>query len=214
MKNSKMMLFATTIMLCLAATVMAQPPGGERGGPGGPGGERGPGGPGVDPGRMMRWLPVMKALDADQDGVISKAEISNAAVALATLDKNGDGELDADELRPDFSAMRGGRGGEGGRHGRRGESGGGSNEFMKRMMSRDANDDGKLSKDEAPQRMVVPFDRIDSNGDGFIDEAELKEMASRRGGRGRERGAGGRPGRGGDGGGGGQRPKRPTSDDA
>jgi Ca2+-binding EF-hand superfamily protein len=243
MKNSKMMLFATAIMLCLAATVMAQPPGGERGERGergrpggerggergGPGGERGRGGPGGDPGRMMQMMPVLKALDADQDGVISKAEINNAASALATLDKNGDGELDAEELRPDFAAMRGGRGGERGRGGPGGEAGrggpgggpggkgGGAEEFIKRIMSQDTDDDGKISKDEAPERMSAMFDRLDGNSDGFVDKAELKEMASRMGGRGGRGGEGGarreRPGRGGEGGGGGQRPKRPESDD-
>ena len=42
MKNTKMMIFAVAITMCLAATVMAQPPGGQRGGERGQrGGERG-----------------------------------------------------------------------------------------------------------------------------------------------------------------------------
>ena len=55
-----------------------QPPGGPQGGNGQP--QRPP-------------PPLVVALDADGDGVISADEIANAATALLTLDKNGDGQL-------------------------------------------------------------------------------------------------------------------------
>ena len=54
--------------------------------------------------------PIIAALDADKDGVISAEEIKNAAAALATLDKNKDGKLTHEELRPPRP--------EGGREGR------------------------------------------------------------------------------------------------
>ncbi len=44
--------------------------------------------------------PLIKALDTDGDGAISSSEIANASTSLATLDKNGDGNLTRDELRP------------------------------------------------------------------------------------------------------------------
>ncbi|HXT12286.1 MAG TPA: EF-hand domain-containing protein [Candidatus Angelobacter sp.] len=44
--------------------------------------------------------PLMHALDANHDGVIDADEIANASAALKTLDKNGDGKLTQDELRP------------------------------------------------------------------------------------------------------------------
>ena len=79
-----------------ATTVMAQPPGGQ-GGRGGGGGFR---------------SPLMEALDADHDGVISAAEIKNATASLITLDKDKDGKLSEEEIRP---AGRGpGAGGPGG----------------------------------------------------------------------------------------------------
>jgi len=40
---------------------------------------------------------IIKALDANGDGVIDAAEIANASAALLTLDKNGDGMLTRDE---------------------------------------------------------------------------------------------------------------------
>jgi hypothetical protein len=65
------------------------PPGG--GGPGGPGG----------PGRHRPPpLPIVTALDVNHDGVIDSNEIANASAELLTLDKNGDGQLTADEYLP------------------------------------------------------------------------------------------------------------------
>jgi hypothetical protein len=40
---------------------------------------------------------IIKALDANGDGVIDATEIANASAALKTLDKNGDGVLTPDE---------------------------------------------------------------------------------------------------------------------
>jgi hypothetical protein len=44
---------------------------------------------------------LFTALDANHDGVIDASEIANAPAALKTLDKNGDGQLTRQELRPD-----------------------------------------------------------------------------------------------------------------
>lgn len=52
-------------------------------------GRPGPGGP-----------PIIAALDLDHDGEISAAEIRRASESLRTLDRNKDGKLSPDELRP------------------------------------------------------------------------------------------------------------------
>src|SRR6185369_8879454 len=44
--------------------------------------------------------PIIAALDANHDGVIDETEIANASAALKSLDKNGDGKLTIEELRP------------------------------------------------------------------------------------------------------------------
>ena len=44
--------------------------------------------------------PVITALDLNHDGVLDADEIAKAPVSLKTLDKNGDGKLTKDELRP------------------------------------------------------------------------------------------------------------------
>jgi hypothetical protein len=69
--------------------------------------ERGPR-PGGRPGG-----PLIEALDANKDGVIDAAEINNAAAALRGLDKNADGQLTAEELRPARPAGGRGPGGPG-----------------------------------------------------------------------------------------------------
>lgn len=102
--------------------------GGRGGGPGGQGGPQGrPEGPG-GPARIMRFLPVHAALDADESGEIDPTEIKNSVAALRKLDGNGDGKLTEDEVRPQFGGGRdrgGSRGGRGGSGGRRGGFGGG-----------------------------------------------------------------------------------------
>ena len=44
--------------------------------------------------------PVIGVLDANHDGVIDETEIANAPAALKKLDKNDDGKLTREELRP------------------------------------------------------------------------------------------------------------------
>ncbi len=183
--------------------------------------------------------PVMMALDADGDHVISAAEIKNAAKALLSLDKNKDGKLTQDELRPDGPPPRrdgegrrppgeGGRDGEGGRPPQDGGQGrpGNSAEFLDRVMSFDEDKDGKLSRKEIPERMQRMLDRGDSNKDGALDRDELKKMfESFQGGRGGQGGGrqpqdgdrpprdGDRPPRDGDGDRDGERPRRPAAEE-
>jgi hypothetical protein len=47
------------------------------------------------------------------------------------------------------------------------------------MKQADANNDGKISKDEAPPFIRERFDRVDVNSDGFIDETELRGLMQR-----------------------------------
>lgn len=139
-------------------------------------------------GAMMQRLPIMLALDTDKDGSLSVSEIENAAKSLAKLDKDGDGILSPEELRPDFSEM--GRDGMA-RPDRPGQDAAPSKEMMARMFeSRDADKDGKLSGDEIPERLRENLARVDENGDGALQKSELEKAMSRLGDRaGQARGA-------------------------
>ncbi len=171
-------------------------------GPEGPPGEGGPHGHHEPP-------PIIAALDADGDGVISASEIEGAIAALKTLDKNNDGELTKEELHPrghggppgpgegfghrSFGGPegpggdRGPRGKRGGREGRRERPS--PEQFIEKVMEADTDGDGTISKDEAPERLSRGFDHIDTDGNGSIDRTELEEASQRFG---RKRGSGGR----------------------
>ena len=60
-------------------------------------------------GGFIQSFPLTASLDRDGDGLISESEIEGAVAALEGLDKNQDGKLTRDELRPD-SNTAGGRG--------------------------------------------------------------------------------------------------------
>lgn len=126
---------------------------GERGGQGG--GPRGGG-----PGGFMSRLPIMKALDKDQNGELSAEEIAGASAALVTLDKDGDGKLSAEEIRPVMQP--------------RGET---PHQIAERTFEAfDKNKDGKITADELPERMKAMIERADANKDGSVDHEELEKL--------------------------------------
>ncbi len=99
--KTKSLLTLAAMLGALSLTAFAQdaggppPEGGPGGGPGGGQGGQGKGGQGMR--RMMPQPAIVKALDANNDGVIDADEIANASAALKKLDKNGDGKLTRDE---------------------------------------------------------------------------------------------------------------------
>ncbi len=50
--------------------------------------------------------PLMIAMDANRDGMLDPDEIANASAAMMNLDKDGDGYLTQEELRPPFPPHR------------------------------------------------------------------------------------------------------------
>lgn len=109
MKNKITIALAVLALGASAFVASAQdnntpPNGGDQGGQGWQGG---PGGP---MGHRPPPSPLMQALDVNHDGVIDADEIANAPAELKTLDKNGDGKLTPDELRPQRPPQDGGNG--------------------------------------------------------------------------------------------------------
>jgi Ca2+-binding EF-hand superfamily protein len=139
---------------------------------------------GRGPGRGGFPPPVgFTTLDTNGDGTLDADEINAASTVLAKLDKNSDGQITADEVRPAFPDRRGGEGRRGpegeGRRGPEGEAGGNVvEEMVKTLMAFDANGDGKLSKSELPERMQGLFDRADENKDGFLTADEIRKLAA------------------------------------
>ena len=128
-----------------------------------------PAGPdGPPPGGHRPPPPVLLALDANHDGVIDAGEIANASVALKALDKNGDGKLTSDELRPtppdgtNQPAFRpppppGGR----------------KHPLPPVMAALDTNGDGTLDADEIANASTSLL-KLDKNGDGKLTRDELR----------------------------------------
>ena len=126
--------------------------------------------------------------DSDGDGKVTREEAPEFMQSFFDrIDTNGDGAVDAAELE----ARRSQRGAGGGGGGERGAGGGGGGERgagggpgasgggPPDLMQSDANGDGRVTKEEAPEYMQRFFDRADANGDGAIDQAEIDEMRSR-----------------------------------
>lgn len=178
----------------VTATVWAQPEGGPPPGPPPQDGPRPPQGPPNGPPHHPPFDPLRRALDADGDHVISSDEIANAAGALKTLDKNGDGKLDHEELRPPMPPgmehRRGDRdrGPEGDRRGppegrrgpppedRRGPPPGGD-----RPEGRGAfrGPDGPQPPMPSPEQMVDRMMEFDGDKDGKLDRTELTAAAAK-----------------------------------
>lgn len=130
-----------------------------------------PGEPGMTgmPGMGPPGGGLIAALDKDRNGELSAEEINSASDALKKLDRDGDGKLTQREFmppRPEGAPTASGMQG-------------GMERFMAYLMQQDKNGDGKLSKEEAPERMRENFAQVDANGDGQADEKELRQMAER-----------------------------------
>jgi hypothetical protein len=108
---------------------------------------------------------IIKALDANGDGILEASEIANAPAALLKLDKNGDGQLTPDEYlppRPDGST-NGPPPGPGGRRPPRPPI----------IAALDVNGDGIIDAQEianAPAELL----KLDKNGDGQLTPNEWR----------------------------------------
>lgn len=66
-------------------------------------------------------------------------------------------------------------------------------QFFERMMEADEDGDGKISRDEAPERVRRAFERFDVDGDGYLNAREIRRHAERMRDRLQERRPEGRP---------------------
>jgi Ca2+-binding EF-hand superfamily protein len=130
-------------------------------GPGGAGGGHGHGGGTAN--------PLFTAIDQNQDGQLSLAELRAAAAVMKTLDKDGDGQLSQAEC----AAAGGGGHGHGGSAA---DPQADAASTVKSLMEFDQNGDGALTKDELPERMQNVVVRADSDGDEVATQDELMAM--------------------------------------
>ena len=118
--------------------------------------------------------PVAAILDTDSNGVLSEAEMAQAASQLLKLDQNQDGQLTAEELCPGGLGRRGQEcpwGGQG--QGRRACANGQKSVLLVIL---DADKDGVLSADEINGAPVM-LKALDKNGDGQVTPDEIRPLA-------------------------------------
>jgi hypothetical protein len=162
------------------------PPGGRRPGPPGGRGEQ-------DPGRPPRPdddedgpppppfgpppNPMFLAIDTDDDGELSPKEIANAAKSLLKLDRNKDGILTEDEVRPPPPGGRRGPGGGGPPP--PGGRGADARAMVESVMKYDKDGDGKVSAKELPANMARMLREGDENKDGSLEKSEIETLSRR-----------------------------------
>lgn len=107
----------------------------------------------------------------------------NSGQAWTNLFESAGKEEKGEKKKPDSPAItppdkprEGKRSSGPGRQSRRG------GRFVEMIKKQDANNDGRIEKDEVSERMLPFFDRVDTDGDGAIDEKELQAMAGQTGG--------------------------------
>jgi len=110
----------------------------------------------------FQMVPLLSAIDADHDLVISDEEMAAAPEAIRVLDLNHDGKLSPEEC---------GFGGPA-----RGQS---AEELYKEMMSFDRNHDGVLDKSELPDRLRGLLAGAMTDADGKVYAMEVRNLAGR-----------------------------------
>ena len=115
---------------------------------------------------------LFQILDRNRDGKLQQSEIDMAVVILRRMDQNKDGDVSQDEIkslprRPENSNQR-----------RPDQQNPNQNRTTRRpsLETFDKDEDGKVSKEEAPDRLKDRFDEVDTNSDGFIDKEEQAAM--------------------------------------
>jgi collagen type III alpha len=127
-----------------------------------------------EPGRPGMLPPLMKALDTDGDGRLSRDEIAGAAQSLKSLDRDSDGVLEPREWMPRPPAPGGRPGDE--------VIGGGPRGDSKGLAALDKDGDGLVSRSEVPERLTKFFELADADKDGKLSGAELAKLTTPRGG--------------------------------
>jgi len=111
-------------------------------------------------------------MDKNADGKLSKEEVGERYQRLiARADKDNDGVASKEEIEAIAKSEAGAGNVRGGFGGGLFGGGGGGNSFF---ADNDVNKDGKLTRDELPERMRDNFERVDTNKDGALDKSEVE----------------------------------------
>jgi Ca2+-binding EF-hand superfamily protein len=140
------------------------------------------------PSGLLKATPeqLLKLWDKNKNGYVEKDEVPQAVQKVFDqLDKNGDGKLDQTELGRLLDLLKKRRRDQDANQAKaRAKSPASAtdtdrevNALLRRL---DANQDGKISKEEAAGRPLAKrFDALDRNKDGYLDRSELTTWVQR-----------------------------------
>lgn len=111
-------------------------------------------------GKPRNTSVLVLALDADGDGKLSAQEISVSGKTILTLDRDGDGKI----TNPEFHQARAQRPQE---------------SQAAALLEFDKNHDGKLTRDELPERLQGIFSRVTPDAQGAISKEALEAFAAK-----------------------------------
>ncbi len=127
----------------------------------------------MKPERKNRMESIVKRLDANEDGRLSKDELKNAPPRVVQMmDRDKNGEVSARELAAARRRMQQ-------MQNQPGKNGPGGNRSRPSFEQFDKNGDGKISGKEIPPRMRQNLQRLDKNGDGSVSQNEFAAMLRR-----------------------------------
>jgi Ca2+-binding EF-hand superfamily protein len=107
-------------------------------------------------------LTQLKKADQDGDGKLSKDEAPQFLKGhFDQVDANSDGYVDGPEVKAALTKLQ-----------KLLEA---TQQWLTKLKESDTNNDSKLSKDEAPEPLKQHFEKVDADGDGFLDTQEIKE---------------------------------------
>ncbi len=105
-----------------------------------------------------RGMLDLKAIDADQDGSITKDELSAAmGKKISDNDTNSDEAVSLEEFKAEWMAMT-------------------KNRMVRTFQFFDRDGDGKVTLEEFSDPAQARFDRMDVNNDGKVDSADRQAM--------------------------------------
>src|SRR5205807_1129652 len=137
--------------------------------------------------KLIQGAPAdfIKRFDKNGDGYLTKDELPPVlARAFDKMDVNGDGKLDKKEVAAMLQILRRRFGLNDAQAAKNNKTKKPDSPSVDRMVANwlermDANQDGKISKEEAKAALAANFERFDLNKDGFLDKNELRQVAER-----------------------------------